>query len=304
MAAIPYQDDFPSLKDYFGGNGGNFAKFGESWDEAVDNADFWNEASAESRQNLMNFFLADYNNRFNVYQNELAYNRQKEMIAAENEYNSPKNQMARYMEGGLNPNVIYGQIQPGQQTQVAQYEPARATEVKAVGDPRGTKEQKLEQAMTVLGMVGSMVKQITGMAQDVEGVKSATLQNELLAAQLPFEMWKAKTAFSGVTDPYATVGVYDADGNIIGTVPSLNDWRFDVLFPRYSATRLAGSRAEWQDWYNTNISEPFKKIMTGRGNLLESQAGKSEYDLNMLNSVPEEVRGLVYFLLQIVKGFR
>jgi len=32
-----------------------------------------------------------------------------------NEYNSPKNQMARYQEAGLNPNLVYGQGTPGNQ---------------------------------------------------------------------------------------------------------------------------------------------------------------------------------------------
>lgn len=204
--------------------------------------------------------------------------------------------MARYMEGGLNPNVIYGQIQPGQQTQVAQYDPVRATDVKAVGDPRGTKEQKLEQAMTVLGMVGSMVKQITGMAQDVEGVKSASLQNELLAAKLPYE--KSVAAWM---DAYFNRSVIPGD---VEGERALWEDRKNIAFPRLNPSYLSGYRAIWQDWYNTNISEPFKKIMTGRGNLLESQIGKSEYDLEMLQSVPEEVRGLVYFLLQIIKGVR
>lgn len=43
------------------------------------------------------------------YQNELQMQNWREM----NEYNSPKNQMLRYQEAGLNPNLIYGNISSG-----------------------------------------------------------------------------------------------------------------------------------------------------------------------------------------------
>ena len=292
MAAIPYQDDFPSLKDYFGGNGGNFAKFGESWNDAVSDADFWEDSSAESRENLMNFFLADYNNRFNAYQNELAYKRQQEMIAAENEYNSPKNQMARYMEGGLNPNVIYGQIQPGQQSQIAQYDPVRATEVRAKGDPRGTKEQKLEQAMTVLGMVGSMVKQITGMAQDVEGVKSASLQNELLAAKLPFEKRLAEDRYNWYAFP-----TFDEEGNYVRPM-----W-FDLLYPGVTASELAGYRADFQDYYNKNLLPKLNQIQGANVTKANAMAGQAEYNEQMLESLPPAVRPWASLFFQLVRAF-
>ena len=276
MAAIPYQDDFPSLKEYFGGNGGNFAKFGESWNDAVTDADFWEDASMESRENLMNFFLADYNNRFNTYQNELAYKRQKEMIAAENEYNSPKNQMARYMEGGLNPNVIYGQIQPGQQTQVAQYDPVRATEVRAKGDPRGTKEQKFAYAMQSLDMISNVADKILGMVSGAESVKSQTLKNDLLEAQLPMlkrlEAWKEGFWFNpDMPTPDAMEPHQRA--------------MFNLAFPRFSASELAGYRSEFQKFYNENLLPKLEKIQGANVTKAEAQAGMSEYNEQMLEKL-------------------
>jgi len=40
-------------------------------------------------------------------------------IKAQNEYNTPRNQMSRFQDAGLNPNLIYGQGNPGNQSQVA-----------------------------------------------------------------------------------------------------------------------------------------------------------------------------------------
>lgn len=58
-------------------------------------------------------------------ESELAFQREREMIAEQNEYNSPANQMSRYQEAGLNPNLVYSQGQPGQQSSTASYQPSR-----------------------------------------------------------------------------------------------------------------------------------------------------------------------------------
>lgn len=42
-------------------------------------------------------------------------------LAQQNEYNKPANQMARFQEAGLNPNLIYGQGSPGNQSQSLSY---------------------------------------------------------------------------------------------------------------------------------------------------------------------------------------
>lgn len=62
----------------------------------------------------------------NKAQKELAqysFEQQREMIREQNEYNSPLNQMKRYEEAGLNPNLIYGNgaSSAGLQTETAKY---------------------------------------------------------------------------------------------------------------------------------------------------------------------------------------
>lgn len=54
---------------------------------------------------------------------EYSYEQQRQMIREQNEYNSPVNQMARYKAAGLNPNLIYGQIDGGQQSEIAKFTP-------------------------------------------------------------------------------------------------------------------------------------------------------------------------------------
>lgn len=56
----------------------------------------------------------------------------QEFIDRQNEYNSPKNQMARYAEAGLNPALIYSQGNPGNQASAqtaAEYEPVNPLDI-------------------------------------------------------------------------------------------------------------------------------------------------------------------------------
>lgn len=52
-------------------------------------------------------------------QNERAFQMQRQLINEQNLYNSPYNQMLRYSEAGLNPNLVYGQINSGNQSNIA-----------------------------------------------------------------------------------------------------------------------------------------------------------------------------------------
>lgn len=54
-----------------------------------------------------------------------SYDQQKQMIHQQNLYNAPASQMERYKEAGLNPNLIYSQGNPGQQTEIAKYNAPR-----------------------------------------------------------------------------------------------------------------------------------------------------------------------------------
>lgn len=50
------------------------------------------------------------------------YNRNRKTIKQQNRYNTPENQMKRFEEAGLNPNLMYGQGSHGNQTETAKYQ--------------------------------------------------------------------------------------------------------------------------------------------------------------------------------------
>ena len=74
----------------------------------------------KQHQHQMNMAGQQY--RHNKKLANLAFQNNMKAIAAQNAYNTPAKQMARYKAAGLNPNLVVGQGSPGNQTQTAQYQ--------------------------------------------------------------------------------------------------------------------------------------------------------------------------------------
>lgn len=72
---------------------------------------------------LFNTINTESNNLTQMMLSKYSYEQQRKMIQEQNEYNSPLQQMKRYQEAGLNPNLIYGngQSSAGNQSGIAQY---------------------------------------------------------------------------------------------------------------------------------------------------------------------------------------
>lgn len=74
-------------------------------------------------------------------------------IDAQNAYNSPKAQMARFQEANLNPNLIYGQGTPGNQASAAQYPDIKPANYQEVGANLST---TFNQASLMQAQVGAI----------------------------------------------------------------------------------------------------------------------------------------------------
>ena len=61
-------------------------------------------------------------NRSNKKLAQYSFNKNVEMWKMQNKYNSPKEQMARYNQAGLNPNLMYGKGTPGNAQTMPQYQ--------------------------------------------------------------------------------------------------------------------------------------------------------------------------------------
>lgn len=74
-----------------------------------------------------NITATEMTNKANRELAEYQYEQERQMVAEQNAYNSPTQQMARYAEAGLNPNLIYGNgvSSAGNQSTIAKYQAPR-----------------------------------------------------------------------------------------------------------------------------------------------------------------------------------
>lgn len=83
-------------------------------------------------QNAMNRGSARWELEQNRKANDLAYQRELQLLQYQLDWNSPVNQMKRFKEAGLNPNLVYGQGTPGNMQnapQVPRQAPARGPQL-------------------------------------------------------------------------------------------------------------------------------------------------------------------------------
>jgi hypothetical protein len=86
---------------------------------AAATAPVWIPAAINAAATVGSTLLA---NRSNKKLAQHSFNKNVEMWKMQNEYNSPKNQMARYNEAGLNPNLMYDKGTSGNSQTMPQYQ--------------------------------------------------------------------------------------------------------------------------------------------------------------------------------------
>lgn len=102
--------------------------------QAAKNLEWQKEAF--QRQQDFEKQMAEDAQAFEKSENELAFEREKEMWNMQNFYNSPAEQMKRYADAGLNPNLIYGQGTSGNATSSPSYNPTSATKPQSLTPPQ------------------------------------------------------------------------------------------------------------------------------------------------------------------------
>ena len=118
-------------------------------------------------------------------QNEM----QKEWWNMQNEYNSPKEQMKRMMEAGLNPNLMYGQMASSNAGDVGT--PAVAS-AQFNGNFAASLMNGLEKTISLL--------------QGLESLRGQKIQNEINAGELAVPDWKLDNSLFGNT-PFGLAGI-------------------------------------------------------------------------------------------------
>ena len=117
--------------------------------------------------------------QFNRQMADLEWKRNLEMWHKQNQYNHPSEQMKRFMDAGLNPNLIYGQGTPGNASAMPTY---RRAEQPVDKEPIVNPEEAFKQALNIL--------------QSVELTKQEKEKTQQMVAQTYLEQtkkWYAET---------------------------------------------------------------------------------------------------------------
>lgn len=106
----------------------------------------------------------------NKAESELAYQRSVEQWNAQNLYNSPEAQMARFKSAGLNPHLIYGQGNPGNASSPVNYQPARVQYDYAAGNYGAT----IQSILPTLMSVGTWMQQMRSSEAQIQSTNTNT----------------------------------------------------------------------------------------------------------------------------------
>lgn len=112
-------------------------------------------------------------NRSNKKLAQHSFNKNVEMWKMQNAYNSPKSQMARYNEAGLNPNLIYGKGTSGNAQTMPQYQALPSSgEVfgQAVAGIQGVVEIQRKKEETAIMQINKEIRESTAVAETMQKI--------------------------------------------------------------------------------------------------------------------------------------
>lgn len=149
-------------------------------------------SSSQSKTNDANQQLAREQNAFNLQmqqnefaqnsaQSELEYQRNLELWNMQNEYNSPQAQMQRYIDAGLNPNLIYGtgSASSGNASAPQQFTAARYDAPRAERATKVAPQVDIHQAINVAQQFALRRAQLDNVEAQTEQVKQATKNSKV-----------------------------------------------------------------------------------------------------------------------------
>lgn len=110
----------------------------------------------------------------NIHMAKRQFRWQRNLINEQNEYNSPANQMKRYKEAGLNPNLMYGQGSPGNWSSTPSAPNLQAGDYQSALMGLGTQFQQARLMATQADLLEQKVKE-SGVKQDLMTSQKAVL---------------------------------------------------------------------------------------------------------------------------------
>jgi len=212
----------------------------------------------------------------NYVANERTNKKNVELVKYQNEYNTPVNQMSRFAEAGLNPNLMYGQGTPGNQSDVAQYQAPDLSQV----DP-------MQRAMNVVQALKSMQVQdsvISLNKANESAIDSQNVQRSAETAMTQFLLLAKQLGFGPELEGLILDNaVKSANAANIASNTAINKQQFDYQAQanpiRLSLLGTEDKQAKWQ--YNVMSPALLNEALSRTGlNKMQSRLASSQAELN------------------------
>lgn len=239
-----------------------------------------------------------------LLQNELS----KQAWEANNEYNSPANQMKRLLDAGLNPNLAYNLATSGNSSSPADVTSkiSGSAAAHAGTSAKQAQTQRIAQAFGAISQSIQMFQQVLGLAQGVQQYKSNQLQlnfDKLVAASFLNDNGRgAKTIFTddsgqpwSVTPP--EIMYFGHFGKGQGLLPTLN-----ALLNGESLRNLQGTQATLNRYTHEYLQPWQAKLMKQDWEMTDVNQQMLNYQNEMLNLLPPELRGIYNLIIAPLIG--
>ena len=203
---------------------------------------------------------------FNYLFQSLAAKRQNEMQKEwwnmQNEYNSPKSQMKRMMEAGLNPNLIYGQMASSNAGDVGT--PAVAT-AQFNGNFAGSLMSGLEKTISLL--------------QGLEALRGQKIQNEISAGELAVPDMKLDKSWFGGDVPFGLEGV---------DISTYKGWRqYQKLYSVLSGAQnydYRDFRNQSANWRSLLLGQNWKFAQQNESSIFRNKLAQMEFQTKLMRN--------------------
>lgn len=243
-----------------------------------------------------------------TYSTLLQYELSKQAWQANNEYNSPANQMKRLLDAGLNPNLAYNLATSGNSSSPADVTSkiSGSAAAQAGTSAKQAQTQRIAQAFGAISQSIQMFQQVLGLAQGIQQYKSNQLQldfDKLVAASyLNDNGTGAKTIYKDDTgQPWSVtppeIMYFGHFGKGQGLLPTLN-----ALLNGESLRDLQGTQATINR-YNHEFLQPWQaKLMKQDWEMTDVNQQMLNYQNEMLNLLPPELRGIYNLIIAPLIG--
>lgn len=274
------------------------ADFGSYYQQSLDEINsglqlsgHWSRYTDQTRSNIMNY---------GAQLQAQAYN--ERMWQMQQDYNTPAAQMQRLKEAGLNPNLAYNMANTGNASSSPQ-----ASKTTYGDDRLASKQMKLNMALSSIEMMSKVAESVSNAIGSFQGIQANQYQLQ-------------RQSFVNNILGFGKSGGLQWDKGSIGDNFGLSDEQTRNLWLSLLTggnTTQAINQPEnmllgWgrvgvsQQQADTAASMASSNIELNQARLdqLKSQNSITEYQYQMLSSIPAKWRGPLMFLMQILGGIK